>query len=105
MIGEEPLRRQVMEYGSRTGQPTATKAVYCLVDLDLSIAPAGEPLEMDEDRVVIGSSEELYLHRTMYILGENCVHFHQHGHRVDFIVIIVSFLESRTGRTSLSITE
>ena len=64
-----------MEYGFGTGQPTATKAVFCLIDLDLSIAPAGERLEMDEDRVVIGSSEELYLHRIMYILGETCVHF------------------------------
>ena len=59
----------------RTGQPTATKVVICLIDLDLSIAPAGEPLEMDEDRVVIGSLEELDLHGITYILGENCVHF------------------------------
>ena len=46
MIREEQLRRQAMEYGCRNGQPTATKAVFCLIDLDLSIAPAGEPLEM-----------------------------------------------------------
>ena len=51
-----------MESGFRTGQPSAIKAVYCRIDLDLSIASAGEPLSMDEDRVIIGLSEELDLH-------------------------------------------
>ena len=38
----------------------------------LSIAPAEEPLEKIEHRVVIGILEELKLHRILYILDHNC---------------------------------
>ena len=68
LVREEQLRRQDMEYGFWTGQLTVTKAVYCL---DLSMAPARESLEISEDRAVIESSEELELHRIIYIMGEN----------------------------------
>ena len=69
MIRDEQLRRQAMAYGFRIGQPTITKAVFCLIDL--CMARVGGALEMIEDGVVIGSSAELDSHRIMYILGEN----------------------------------
>ena len=55
-----------------TGQPTITKAVFWVIDL--SISPAEEALEMMGHEMVIGPSEELKLHRMIYILGGKSVH-------------------------------